>query len=131
MCKGQCEPNGGPECTMDAECTDAGVGMICSGINAADPRAPCFCGHGGAVALGHCALGCSSKADCGFGLTCDPTHRCVAAACSVPTDCGSANFDCVAKTCAPKTCKSDGDCANFCVMGSCSQVIGNCAQAVP
>lgn len=128
MCKGQCDSNIGPMCKTDGDCADAGVAMICS-----EPQkpGPCFCFHGGALPQPHCALGCSRNSDCGAGLACDPTHRCVASQCSGPADCGSGNFTCTAQKCAAKPCKSDAECSNFCVMGACSEMIGSCGQAVP
>jgi len=44
---------------------------------------------------------------------------------------GGGNFTCTNSLCAAKPCTKDSDCANFCVTGSCSAVIGSGAQAVP
>jgi hypothetical protein len=128
MCGGQCEPSAGTMCQTDVDCADAGADTICSDFSA---RGPCYCPRGGAQPQPHCARGCSVAGDCGPGLACDAKHRCVAATCAQPSDCGSGNLTCTNKQCGAKPCSLDAECANFCVNGSCSPLIGGCAQAVP
>jgi hypothetical protein len=107
----------------DADCLDAGQGLICD--------MPCTCFHGGAKPGDYCTPGCATDADCGPSMTCS-AHKCGAAACTVDADC-TANFHCASatKTCAPKPCTMDSDCSGYCVLGACSPILGGCALAVP
>lgn len=129
MCGGKCDAFSGTACQTDVDCADAGAaGSVCSDFPV---HAPCYCSQGGAQPQAHCAPGCATAQDCGPGLTCTATHRCVPATCSLPADCGSGNLTCTNQRCVAKPCAKDGDCANYCVTGTCSANLGGCAQAVP
>jgi hypothetical protein len=123
LCGGVCDFNRTDSCTSDAECTEAGANLVCDLI--------CRCQIGGAQPVKHCTKGCSSDADCGAGLSCNGLHRCIAASCLNPGDCHSDDFMCNGGFCAAKSCKSDSDCAHFCVNGGCAATLGTCEQAVP
>jgi hypothetical protein len=41
------------------------------------------------------------------------------------------NFKCSAGACARKTCGSDADCDDFCVLGQCYDTLGTCAFPPP
>jgi len=122
FCNGMCETGIGGGCQTDADCQDAGAGLICD--------KPCNCSMGGAIPSPRCTKGCATTADCGPSMTCGATHRCQPLACTKASDC-TANFTCTGQQCVAKPCTKDTDCGNFCVDGSCSPVIGQCAPAVP
>lgn len=81
-----------------------------------------------------CDPGCSGGGGgyCPEGSTCGSSHRCVAIACSVATDC-PAQFDCVQSTCTRRACQKDGDCSlgGYCVQGLCSMRLGTCSMPYP
>src|SRR5262245_47918844 len=49
FCGGQCDDNFTSDCQSDADCADAGVGLVCD--------LPCRCNHGGAQPEIHCTKG--------------------------------------------------------------------------
>jgi hypothetical protein len=110
-------------CLDDSDCADGGADYICD-------SQLCVFPHGGGIPF-HCKKGCSKKADCGPGLDCDSTHRCVPQACTTPSDCESTNFVCSTGHCAAKPCSGDAECGDFCVNSTCSATIGQCEPAVP
>ncbi len=122
LCGGKYD-DGVDNCLDDSECADAGADFICD-------SQLCVFPHGGGQTL-HCKKGCTVQADCGPGLDCDATHRCVARSCSGAADCGGANFDCQGGQCTAKTCSADGECQGACVNGACADAVGSCQEAVP
>jgi hypothetical protein len=123
FCGPQCDPSlTGTSCMSDADCQDAGAGLICD--------KPCVCERGGAQPQVRCTKGCSTNPDCGPSMVCGATHRCQPAPCAQPSDC-TADFTCKSMQCAPKPCTKDADCGGYCVDGYCSALIGTCDLAVP
>ena len=117
-----CDPTFLGNCMSDADCADAGTDEICG--------LPCTCPKGGAQPENHCAPGCTKDVDCGPSLSCNPTHRCVPASCTGASGC-TANFTCANGTCGAKACTADAQCDGYCVLGSCSPILGTCSPAVP
>jgi hypothetical protein len=122
LCGGVCDTGAGGDCQSDAECADAGAGLICG--------RPCACWLGGAIPQDRCTTGCASNADCGPSLACNASHHCEAATCAAPADC-TADFACTSGACAPKPCTADADCGGHCVNSACSPILGTCSPAVP
>jgi len=123
FCGGKCDTAPSDGCQTDADCADAGTGLVCD--------RPCYCFQGGAQPQHRCTKGCSTAADCGPDRVCDATHRCAGAPCTQPSDC-TANFTCPTgsgMSCAIKTCTKDSDCGDFCVDGRCVSALGTCELA--
>jgi hypothetical protein len=120
LCAGVCDDGAGAAtCLDDSQCAGGGAAQICDSDL-------CSCARPGTHPPLHCRKGCTIGADCGTGLTCDATHRCVPSPCSGPLSCQSRNFACNMGFCAAATCMHDSDCANHCVNGVCTATRGSC-----
>ncbi|MSP59227.1 MAG: hypothetical protein EXR72_02615 [Myxococcales bacterium] len=108
-------------CLSDAQCKAMGAKMICE---------PGVCTCNGEKL---CKEGCSKNGDCQAWQFCAPTNRCINNVCLKDKDC-PANFACLPPNnphCERKVCKSDLECAGFCIGGLCYGEPGTCMFPPP
>jgi hypothetical protein len=102
-------------CSTDADCRLDGGTKICE-------RA-----CGGICPMGSCVAGCTYETACPTGMACGTQGRCQASACTAPADCPQ-NFDCLNSGCVRRSCKSDAECDDYCVVGACYSTLGACVR---
>lgn len=117
ICGGGCA-GGSPACQVDSDCAalDAAVQgpLICDPVQ-------CSCG-----AHKQCQFGCGGNTDCDLGDTCGSDHRCTPTSCGPTTGSCPVDFACAAGFCGRKTCTTDTECSNACVLGHCYSSPGTC-----